>query len=93
MHVTHSEGKVACTPLVSGDPITYVMLLLCVCVCTLVSGDPITYVMLLLCVCVSHGHGHGLFIKTRVTEKFTPFPRRAPAVTPTCLELPYMKCA
>jgi hypothetical protein len=28
-----------------------------------------------------HGHGHGLFIKTRVTEKFTPFPRRVPAVT------------
>jgi hypothetical protein len=39
-----------------------------------------------------HGHGHGLFIKTRVTEKFTPFPRRVPAVTPTCSELPYMKC-
>ncbi len=32
-----------------------------------------------------HGHGHGLFIKTRVTEKFTPFPRRVPAITPTCL--------
>jgi hypothetical protein len=28
-----------------------------------------------------HGHGHGLLIKTRVTEKFTPFPRRVPAVT------------
>jgi hypothetical protein len=40
-----------------------------------------------------HGHGHGEFITTRVTEKFTPFPRRVPAVTPTCLELPYMKCA
>jgi hypothetical protein len=24
----------------------------------------------------THGHGHGWFIKTRVTEKFTPFPRR-----------------
>jgi hypothetical protein len=42
--------------------------------------------------CHGHGHGHGLFIKTRVTEKFTPFPRRVPAVTPTCSELPYMKC-
>ncbi len=29
-----------------------------------------------------------MFIKTRVTEKFTPFPRRVPAVTLTCSELP-----
>jgi hypothetical protein len=32
-------------------------------------------------------------VTDNLTEKFTPFPRRVPAVTPTCLELPYMKCA
>jgi hypothetical protein len=32
------------------------------------------------------------FSTTQVTEKPTPFPLRAQTVTPTCLELPYMKC-
>ncbi len=47
----------------------------------------------------SHGHGHGLFIETRgAAARKSPrpsgFPRRVPTtnITPTCSELPYMKC-